>query len=73
MEIGFAGFLFLHREEWKKKKEKNESGSVLAGQAGMEVAGWLKVVWAGMKRYAAKGCWPADAGKEFAGWRGCLA
>lgn len=32
-------FPFLHREEWKKKKEKNESGSVLAGQAGMELTG----------------------------------
>lgn len=31
---------------------------MLAGQAGM------KVVLAGMKRYAPKGCWPAGAGRE---------
>ena len=37
---------------------------MLAGQAGMKVAGWLKVVWAGMKRYATKGCWPAGAGSR---------
>lgn len=45
MEIGFAGFLFFcvwMCVEWsgiEEKERKNESGSVLAGQAGMEVAG----------------------------------
>lgn len=40
MEIGFAGFLFLCGVEWKKKrKRKNESGNILAGQAGMKVEG----------------------------------
>lgn len=56
---------FSWREvEWKKKKRKNESESVLAGQAGMEVASQREVVWADMKRYAAKGCWPAGAGMD---------
>lgn len=36
MEIGFAGFLFCI--EWsgmEEKERKNESGNILAGQAGM--------------------------------------
>ena len=48
---------FLCGVEWKKKrKRKNERGNILAGQAGMKVAGQREVVWASMKRYAAKGC-----------------
>lgn len=65
MEIGFAGFLFC--VEWcgmEEKERKNENGNILAGQAGMKVAGWREAVRAGMKRYAAKGCWPAGAGRE---------
>lgn len=65
MEIGFAGFLFC--VEWcgmEEKERKNESGNILAGQAGMKVTGWREVVWAGMKRYTVKGCWPAGAGRE---------
>lgn len=57
MEIGFAGFLFC--VEWsgmEEKERKNESGNILAGQAGMKVTGQREVVWAGIKRYAAKGC-----------------
>ena len=57
MEIGFAGFLVCI--EWsgmEEKERKNESGNILAGQAGMEIVGLQKVMWAGMKRYAAKGC-----------------
>ncbi|WP_158526516.1 hypothetical protein [Blautia sp. BCRC 81119] len=38
----------------EEKEKKNESGNILAGQAGMKVTGWREVVWAGMKRYAAK-------------------
>ena len=42
MEIGFAGFLFFWCVEWsgiEEKERKNESGNILAGQAGMKVAG----------------------------------
>lgn len=57
MEIGFAGFLFCIEWNGMEEKEiKNESGNILTGQAGMKVMGWREVVWAGMKRYAAKGC-----------------
>lgn len=38
MEIGFAGFLFCI--EWsgmEEKERKNESGNILAGQAGMKL------------------------------------
>lgn len=41
MEIGFAGFLFLC-VEWsgmEEKERKDESGNILAGQAGMKVEG----------------------------------
>lgn len=48
----------------EEKERKDESGNILAGQAGMKVAGQLKAVMAGMKRYAVKGCWPAVAGRE---------
>lgn len=48
----------------EEKERKNENGNILAGQAGMKVAGWREAVRAGMKRYAAKGCWPAGAGRE---------
>lgn len=48
----------------EEKERKNERGNILAGQAGMKVTGWREVVWAGMKRYAVKGCWPAGAGRE---------
>lgn len=40
----------------EEKERKNESGNILAGQVGMKVTGWREVVWAGIKRYAAKGC-----------------
>lgn len=40
----------------EEKERKNESGNILAGQAGIEIVGLRKVMWAGMKRYAAKGC-----------------
>lgn len=53
----------------EEKERKNENGNILAGQAGMKVAGWREAVRAGMKRYAAKGCWPAGAGKELTGCR----
>lgn len=57
MEIGFAGFLFCIEWNGMEEKEiKNESGNILTGQAGMKVMGWREVVWAGMKRYAVKGC-----------------
>lgn len=43
--------------EWNgRKKRKHESVNILAGQAGMEVTGQREVVWASMKRYAAKDC-----------------
>lgn len=47
MEIGFAGFLFFvwsGGAKKKKKKKKSESGNVLAGQAGMEVIDWRRIV-----------------------------
>ena len=52
MEIGFAGFLFFvwskmeekKEKEKKEERKKNEDGSVLAGQAGMEVVGWREIV-----------------------------
>lgn len=53
----------------EEKEIKNESGNILTGQAGMKVTGWREVVWAGMKRYAVKGCWPAGA----EAWRGVFA
>lgn len=40
----------------EEKEKKNESGNILAGQAGMEIVGLRKVMWAGTERYAAKGC-----------------
>ena len=48
----------------EEKDKKNESENILTGQARMKVTGWWEVVWAGMKRYAPKGCWPAGAGRE---------
>lgn len=48
----------------EEKEKKNESGNILTCQAGMKVTGWWEVVWAGMKRYAPKGCWPVDAGRK---------
>lgn len=44
MEIGFAGFLFFVWSGGAKKKKKSESGNVLAGQAGMEVIDWRRIV-----------------------------
>lgn len=32
------------KEKERKKKKNNEGGSVLAGQAGMEVTGWQETV-----------------------------
>lgn len=40
----------------EEKDKKNESENILTGQARMKVTGWWEVVWAGMKRYAPKGC-----------------
>ena len=49
METGEAGFFFLlGKKNWvegkKKERKKNENGNVLAGQAGMEVTGWRRIV-----------------------------
>ena len=54
MPVSF--FLCVEWSEIEEKERKNESGSVLAGQAGMEIVGLRKVMWAGTERYAAKGC-----------------
>ena len=72
MEIGFAGFLFCCME-WggRRRKNKEENGNVLAGQAGVEVASWRETVGL-VRKEKAKGCWPAGAGRELTGWRGCL-
>ena len=69
MEIGFAGFLFLCGVEWKKK---DESGSVLAGQAGMKLrAGgglWDRKVWCSVKK-AWRGVLAGQAGMKVSDWR----
>ena len=45
--------------------------NAFAGQVGMKVADWREAVRVGMKRYAAKGCWPAGAGREVVGTGKC--
>ena len=57
MEIGFAGFLFCI--EWngmEEKERKNESGNILAGQAGGCV-GWYEKI-------CGERLLPAGAGRE---------
>ena len=40
----FPFFCVERRGEEKEKKKKSESGNVLAGQAGMEVIDWRRIV-----------------------------
>lgn len=54
MPVSF--FLCVEWSGIEEKERKNESGSVLAGQSGMEIVGLRKVMWAGTERFAAKGC-----------------